>query len=98
MQDFVRKVTKIVALFLKDNSAPKELHRSALKFLKVAITYLQFAEEGGELCTLILTHSFSVSNPRLHTIVMRRIIGKLIARCGLSQVQKATAKEHLALV
>jgi len=42
VQDFLRKVTKIVALFLKDATAPKELHRSVLKFLKIVITYLSF--------------------------------------------------------
>ena len=64
----------------------------------MAITYLQFSQGGSELCTLILSHCFAVSNLRLHTVVMRRIIGKLIARCGLAQVQKATNKEHLPLV
>jgi hypothetical protein len=42
VQEFIRKITKIIALFLKDQAAPKELHRSALKFIKVAITYLNF--------------------------------------------------------
>lgn len=43
VQEFLRKVTRIVALFLKDATAPKELHRSVLKFLKVVITFLQFS-------------------------------------------------------
>ena len=44
VQDFICKVTRIIALFLKDASAPKELHRSVLKFIKVAITYIDFNE------------------------------------------------------
>ena len=47
VQEFIRKITKIIALFLKDQAAPKELHRSALKFIKVAITYLNFDAESG---------------------------------------------------
>jgi hypothetical protein len=43
VQDFLKKVTRIVALFLKDPTAPKELQRSVLKFLKVVITFLQFS-------------------------------------------------------
>jgi len=43
VQEFIRKITKIIALFLKNESAPKELHRSALKFIKIAITYLNFS-------------------------------------------------------
>lgn len=42
VQDFMNKVTRIICLFLKDATAPKELHRSVLKFTKIAITYLEF--------------------------------------------------------
>lgn len=44
MQDFLRKVTRIVALLLKDQTAPKELHKSVLKFLKIVITFLVFSD------------------------------------------------------
>lgn len=57
VQEFIRKITKIIALFLKDQTAPKELHRSALKFIKVSITYLDFYAEP-TLCSLILQHCF----------------------------------------
>ena len=58
VQDFVRKVTKIISLFLKDQTAPNELHRSVLKFLKVAITYLDFGSGPAALTSLILTSVF----------------------------------------
>jgi hypothetical protein len=57
VQEFIRKITKIIALFLKDQTAPKELHRSALKFIKVAITYLDFNSDP-TLTSVILTPIF----------------------------------------
>ena len=83
VQEFIRKITKIIALFLKDQNAPKELHRSALKFIKVAITYLDFVAEPS-LCSLILTHIFQLKTCRRYSMTLRRIITKLIIRVGLS--------------
>ena len=66
MQDFLRKVTRIIALLLKDQTAPKELHKSVLKFLKIVITFLNFGSEqqnsdqAKELASLILTHVFAL--------------------------------------
>jgi len=97
VQEFIRKITKIIALFLKDQNAPKELHRSALKFIKVAITYLDFVAEPS-LCPLILTHIFQLKTCRRYSMTLRRIITKLIIRVGLAQVRAATSKEHLSLV
>ena len=42
VQDFLRKVTRIIALLLKDQTAPKELQKSVLRFLKIVITFLSF--------------------------------------------------------
>lgn len=69
MQDFLRKVTRIIALLLKDQTAPKELHKSVLKFLKIVITFLNFGgdehqqnnnEQAKDLASLILTHVFAL--------------------------------------
>jgi len=39
-QDFLRKVSKIVALYLRDERAEAEIHRASLRFLKTSIAFL----------------------------------------------------------
>ena len=92
VQDFIVKVTKIIALFLKDASAPKELHRSVLKFIKVAITYIDFedASKAAELLPLILSHVFSLAKPSDYATVIRRIVSKLMFRVGPATVKRHT--------
>lgn len=95
LQEFLRKVTRIVALFLKDPSAPKELQRSVLKFLKVAITFLQFTGEHTKPQTeLILSHIFAMAKPEKYTMMIRRILNKLIARVGVELVTSLTNPKH----
>ena len=95
----MRKVTRIVALLLKDQTAPKELYKSVLKYLKVVITFLQFNEGSAkELCELILTHTFSLKNSAKYTMIIRKILNKLIARVGVTMVLQCTAKEHQKLI
>lgn len=98
MQDFLRKVTRIVALLLKDQTAPKELHKSVLKFLKVVITFLSFSQGGKELCEMILSHVFSLPDSAKYTMIIRRILNKLIVRVGVATVLACTAKEHHKLI
>ncbi len=87
MQDLLRKVTRIISLLLKDQTAPKELHKSILKFIKIVITFLVFdAQHSRDLCQLILSHIFSLKNSSKYTMVIRRILGKLISRVGLATV------------
>jgi hypothetical protein len=85
---------------LKDTSAPKELHRSVLKFIKVAITYIDFteADKSTEILQLILSHVFSLENARVYAILIRRIVSKLMFRVGPGQVKKHTLKEHQPLM
>ncbi len=97
VQEFIRKITKIIALFLKDQTAPKELHRSALKFIKVAITYLDFNTDPS-LTNTLLTPVFQLKTCRKYSMTLRRIITKLIIRVGEAKVKAATPKEHLNLV
>ena len=95
VQEFLRKVLKIIALFLKDATAPKELHRSVLKFIKVVITFLQFSGTHSlQLTELITTHIFAIAKPQKYTMMLRRILNKLIVRVGVSQVMAATTIEH----
>ena len=83
-----------------DKTAPKELQKSALKFLKIVITFLSFAEPvaAKELTSLILTHVFSLENSAKYTMIIRKILNKLISRVGLPTVLACTAPEHHALV
>jgi hypothetical protein len=97
VQEFIRKITKIIALFLKDQTAPKELHRSALKFIKVAITYLDFNTDP-TLTNILLSPVFQLKTCRRYSMTLRRIITKLIIRVGDAKVKAATPKEHLSLV
>jgi hypothetical protein len=39
-QDFLRKVTKIIVLFLKDHESGKDLLRSVLKYVKTIVAFL----------------------------------------------------------
>ena len=39
-QDFLRKVSKIVALYLRDERAEAEIHRASLRVLKTSIAFL----------------------------------------------------------
>ena len=95
VQEFLRKVLKIIALFLKDATAPKELHRSVLKFIKVVITFLQFSGTHSlQLTELITTHIFAIAKPQKYTMMLRRILNKLIVRVGVAQVMAATTIEH----
>ena len=96
----MRKVTRIVALLLKDKTAPKELHKSVLRFLKIVITFLSFdsADKSNELCDLILSHVFAMQNSARYTMIIRRILNKLVSRVGVETVLRSTPTEHQKLV
>lgn len=98
VQDFLKKVTRIVALFLKDPTAPKELQRSVLKFLKITITFMQVQGAGKQMAELIITHVFSLPNPEKYTMMIRKILNKLIARIGVTAVTSMTSPKHQKLI
>lgn len=85
---------------MKDSTAPKELHRSVLKYLKIVISYLRFddPQHSSEMTELILSHVFYLNTVKRYTMIIRRILGKLIARVGLASVTKATSKENQSLI
>ena len=64
------------------------------------ITFLQFdtKETARELCHLILSHVFSLRNSAKYTMIIRRILNKLIARIGLQTVLACTDRNHHKLV
>lgn len=98
VQDFMNKVTRIIVLFLGDSTAPKELHRSVLKFTKIAITYLNF-EAQPDLLGIMLTNCFGLKKPQVFSTLIRRIVSKLMFKCTVKSVKAAiTNKAHLALV
>ena len=97
VQDFLRKVTKIILLFLKDQNAPKELHRSVLKFTKVAITYLDFNKDI-DMTNVIMSHIFSLKDSKKYSMTLRRIITKLIIRVGVEKLKQVTVKDHHPLI
>ena len=89
IQDFFSKVSRIVCLLLLDKTAPKELHRSVLKFLKIVISLLGFdqgAEKSREITEMVVKHVFGMEKPKRFTIAIRRILGKLISRVGVKVV------------
>jgi len=50
-----------------------------LKFIKVVITFLSFnAESAKELVEMIVTHVFSLKNSAKYTMIIRKILNKLI--------------------
>jgi len=87
VQNFLKKVSKIVILFLKDASAPKEIHKSVLKFIRIICTYLTSESLREDLCQLILNTMFSLKNKLKKTnkymIYQRKVVSKLIYKLGL---------------
>ena len=64
------------------------------------ITFLSFdtQETAKELCILILSHVFSLKNSAKYTMIIRRILNKLISRIGLVTVLACTDKNHHKLI
>ena len=68
--------------------------------MKIVISYLRFddAQHSAETTELILSHVFYLNTVKRYTMIIRRILGKLIARVGLPLVMKATSKENQSLI
>ena len=71
-----------------------------LRFLKIVITFLSFdsADKSNELCDLILSHVFAMQNSARYTMIIRRILNKLVSRVGVETVLRSTPTEHQKLV
>jgi len=101
-QDFLRKVSKIVALYLKDDRAEAEIHRASLRFLKTAIAFLTVDQlNQGDLLNSILANGIFALPPAKrgkHMALIRKLIGKLLKKIGHSAVKKLTPQRHLPLI
>ena len=98
----MKKVAKIVALFLKDDKAENEIHRASLKFLKTAIAFLttESLQSGGLVQAVIGAGIFSLSKEKRgkHGALVRKVLGKLIKKVGSPAVKKVTPVKHQALI
>jgi len=103
-QEFMGKATRIVVIFLRDRNVPHELARSVLQFLRTGINLLKedslTAEKNG-ITKLILETLFQYRINHLvnkHKLIVRRIISKLIRRCGINFVRKAMPEAHRPMI
>ena len=100
-QDFLKKVSKIVSLFLKDEKAETELHRASLKFLKTSVAFLSPANLQGELAEHILTQGVFALPPQKrskHLALLRKLVGKFLKKLGPIQLKRVTPHKHHALI
>jgi hypothetical protein len=100
-QDFLRKVSKIVALYLKDDRAEAEIHRASLRFLKTAIAFLKIDQLNKDLLDSVLAHGIFALPPAKrgkHLALIRKLIGKLLKKIGVPAVRKLTPYKHLPLI
>lgn len=93
-QDFLRKVTKIIVLFLKDKSAGNLLHKSVLKYCK---TIISFVNVTGEIAEQIVQGMFTLPKHKNNELV-KKILNKLIKKLTLQYVKSITPKQHIALI
>ena len=91
-----------MALYLKDGTAESEIHRASLKFLKTAISFLSEENlKGGDVLDSILAHGiFALPDYKRtkHLAIIRKLLGKLLKKLGLSYVKKATPPKHVPLI
>lgn len=98
------KATRIVAIFLKDRRITHELARSVLQFLRTAVNLLNedtlMAEVGGIAQLLIDTlfqHKINTLVNK-HKLLVRRVVVRLIRRCGINYVRKAMPESHRPMI
>ena len=100
-QDFLRKVSKIVALYLRDERAEAEIHRASLRFLKTSIAFLTVDQLNKDLLDQVLANGIFALPPAKrgkHLALIRKLIGKLLKKIGHAAVKKLTPVKHLPLI
>lgn len=102
-QDFLAKTCKIVGIFLKDRTLTNELARSILQFLKIASSLMDVdrvkSQDG--LAKQVVDSLFSQkSNPHVkkHKLVVRKILSRLIKRCGVAFMTKLVPEHHRKII
>lgn len=102
-QAFLKKASKIVAIFLRDRNCPQELVRSVLQFLKITTGLLSEEElkEDGGVAKLILSYLFAHKmnhHVNKHKLLVRKMLSRLIRRCGLNYVTRIMPEQHRAIL
>jgi len=61
------------------------------------ITFLDF-EKDQSMVEVILTHVFAMKNSSKYTMILRRILNKLIVRVGVKKVLMSTNRQNQKLI
>ncbi len=96
----MRKVSKIVALYLRDDSAETEIHRASLRFLKTSVSFITDLKQGDLLDSILSNGLFALSAGKRskHNALVRKLVGKLLKKLGTVYVKKVTPSKHHALI
>lgn len=101
-QDFMQKASRIVVIFLKDETTPHELARSVLQFLKISITLLSVDHlVAGGIAKFVIDNMFQSKlnyHIKKHKLLVRRIMNKLIRKCGVQFVTKTMPEYHRPMI
>lgn len=91
----LKKITNIIVLFLKENSA--HLQRSVLRCLKRILAIIN-ADTTKEICKKLLETLLSFEGKQKLSIYIRYIIQRLIRKIGKEEVKRQSPSEHAALI
>lgn len=101
-QEFLRKVTKIIVLFMKDHQSGNELHRSVLKYIKTIVSFLTPQILKGELSEQMFMGIFGIQNDKKtfnkHNMLIKKILSKFVKKLGLVYVKSITPAQHHKLI
>ena len=98
-QDFLKKASKIVSIFMKDRNTPHELARSVLQFLKIStgLLHVETLKQDGEIAKLILENTFQFKtnlHVKKHKLLVRKILNRLVRRLGIQYVTRVMPEAH----
>jgi len=84
---------------MKDRNTPHELARSVLQFLKIASSILDegILKTEGDIGKLMLENLFQFKtniHVKKHRLIVRKILTRLIRRCGLNFVTRIMPEFH----
>jgi len=98
----MQKASRIVVIFLKDGSTPHELARSVLQFLKISITLLhedRLKQNG--IAKFVIDNMFQQRlnyHIKKHKLLVRKIMSKLIKKCGVQFITKTMPEYHRPMI
>ena len=98
MKQTIMKLTSIVALFLGNKENAAELHRSALKFLRVVITCLDDASLEQTMNIEIISSIFALRKRKRYLVQIRQLTEKLINRFGVEKLKSMIPLVHHKLI